>query len=92
MPAIVRFVFRTGCSLCDAMWTELADYVDRRKTGSGSTTMTVERIDLAEHPALEAEYGRRVPVLEADGREICHYFFDEEALASYLSRPPIAVS
>ena len=82
----LRFVYRTGCSLCDAMWAEWLDYRRRsRENREGRWLPDPERLDLAEHPELEAGYGNRIPVLEADGSEICRYFFDDEAVGLCLS-------
>jgi hypothetical protein len=84
----VRFVYRAGCSLCDAMWQELEAF--RRRQDDGGR-FSIELVDIANAPALEREYGLRIPVLEAGGRQICAYFFDEEALLAYLRQSPIAV-
>ena len=50
----------------------------------------VTEIDIDAHPALEAHYGDRVPVLllgGADGRELCHYHLDRARVASALAEP-----
>ena len=84
----IRFIFRAGCSLCDALWEELQAF-RRRQPGGGS--FDIEPVDLADAPALERRYGDRIPVIEADGCEVCACFFDEGALLEYLSRSPITV-
>lgn len=84
----LRFIFRPGCSLCDAMWEELQGFLHR---ADGGGNLLVEQVDLAEVPDLQRRYGARIPVIEGDGREICAYFFDEEALLAYLSQSPITV-
>jgi hypothetical protein len=33
-----------------------------------------------------ARFDELVPLLYADGAELCHYFLDEAALAGYLAR------
>jgi thioredoxin reductase (NADPH) len=40
----------------------------------------MEVLDVDERPALEARWGERVPVLLADGVEICHYRLDLAAV------------
>lgn len=70
------------------MWEELEAF--RRRQGDGGAHR-IERVDIAETPELESAYGTRIPVLEADGREICTYFFDEQALLAYLRQSSIAV-
>ena len=71
------------------MWEELEGF-RRRQVDSGGLCC-IERVDIAETPELESAYGTRIPVLEADGREICTYFFDEEALLVYLRQSSFAV-
>jgi thioredoxin reductase (NADPH) len=36
-------------------------------------------IDVDEDPVLQSRYGERVPVLVADGKEVCHYHLDPVA-------------
>lgn len=50
----------------------------------GTAAFEVDVIDIEADPALEAKYGERVPVLEADGRELCHYFLDVPKVREYL--------
>lgn len=47
---------------------------------------TLEMIDVDEDMALEQRYGHLVPVLVANGEEICHYHFDPAAFAAYFGR------
>jgi thioredoxin reductase (NADPH) len=42
-------------------------------------------VDVDADPALEARFDELVPVLEAEGRELCHYFLDEPAVRAYLA-------
>ena len=53
--------------------------------GRFSLAFDVTVVDIDQHPALEAEWGEKVPVLLLDEREICHYFLDENALRQVLS-------
>ena len=68
---------RRECDLCEAMWHEL-------QALRGDLAFELETVDLALSPRLEAAYGDRVPVLEADGEEICRFFLDPEKLARHL--------
>lgn len=86
----LTFVHRTGCSLCDAAYDELESFLGGINN-RGCAKVEVERIDLADEPRLELAYGHRIPVIECDGEEICHFFFDESALLECLSRQAIAV-
>ena len=49
---------------------------------------TFEVVDVDADPALEALYDELVPVLVHDGREVCHYFLDRDALDRVIG-PPI---
>jgi thioredoxin reductase (NADPH) len=45
----------------------------------------VQVVDVDSDPVLEAKYDELVPVLEAEGRELCHYFLDEAKVREYLA-------
>jgi hypothetical protein len=59
------------------MRTALAEHVPN---------VAVLEIDVDADPALEARWGTLVPVLLAEGREVCHYRLDTRALDAILSR------
>lgn len=42
-------------------------------------------LDIDRHPELARRYSARIPVLELDGREVCHFFLDEQALRERLT-------
>ena len=46
----------------------------------------VLEIDVDADPALEARWGTLVPVLLADGQELCHYRLDTRALDGIVAR------
>lgn len=50
----------------------------------GEFSFGIEVVDVDTDPALEAKYGELVPVLEADGVRLCHYFLDKPAVRNYL--------
>ena len=50
----------------------------------GEFSFEVEVIDVDADPAFEAKYDELVPVLEAEGRELCHYFLDVPKVREYL--------
>lgn len=76
---------RGYCHLCDDMLTAL-------QALRGEHDFEVVVLDVDADPALEAKYDELVPVLEAEGRELCHYFLDEAAVRTYLSANAVAVS
>lgn len=69
---------RTYCHLCDDMLVALAPLRDQHD-------FDVQVVDVDADPALEAKYDELVPVLEAEGRELCHYFLDEAKVREYLA-------
>jgi hypothetical protein len=70
---------RAYCHLCDEM-------IDALAALPGAERVAVHVVDVDADRALEARYGERVPVLVgADGRELCHYRLDPEAVAAYLA-------
>jgi hypothetical protein len=79
VPPRLTFLSRAYCHLCDDMFAALealrSDYA-----------FTVEVIDIDAEPALLRQHDERVPVLLADGKELCHYFLDEEKVREYLTR------
>jgi glutaredoxin len=69
---------RHGCSLCEEMLLELAALL-----GPAAAQVTV--VDVSGDAELEAKYGRRVPVLLADGEFVCAYRLDGERLKAWLT-------
>jgi hypothetical protein len=55
---------RRGCHLCDDMIAELESMI-------GGRSATLRIVDLDQRPDLVASHGLRIPVLEADGEEVC---------------------
>lgn len=70
---------RSYCHLCEDMLRAL----ERLRPELGFR-LVLRDVDSDE--ALERQYGELVPVLvDAHGREICHYFLDEAALRERLA-------
>ena len=78
---------RAYCHLCDEMQAALAPLAARH----GAKVVV---IDVDAHPALEARYGERVPVLLAGtaeaGVELCHYRLDTAAVRLALGEAPVS--
>jgi glutaredoxin len=68
---------RTYCHLCDDMLAALEHL-------RGEHDFDLAVVDVDADPALEAKFDERVPVLEAEGRELCHYHLDLAAVRAYL--------
>lgn len=69
---------RGYCHLCDDMLAAL-------EALRGEFCFDLAVLDVDADPLLEAKFDELVPVLEADGRELCHYFLDEPAVRAYLA-------
>jgi glutaredoxin len=68
---------RTWCHLCDDMLAALEPIAARYG-------VPVDVIDVDSDPALEALHGERVPVLIADGTELCHYHLNHDRVVAAL--------
>lgn len=84
IPAGLVVVSRAGCHLCDDMLSELA------QLESAGQVPTVTVLDVDSDPALERQYGLKVPVLLLDGSVVCHYTLNSnEVLRLLKGRPAI---
>jgi len=77
MSVRLTLLVRAYCHLCDDMRMALAEHVP---------DVAVLEIDVDADAALEARWGAWVPVLLADGQEVCHYRLDTGALDAILAR------
>jgi hypothetical protein len=68
---------RTWCHLCDNMLAGLRELQVRQP-------FAVTVIDVDGNPALEQQFGERVPVLVHGKRELCHYHLDVAVITDYL--------
>jgi hypothetical protein len=75
-------VSRDGCHLCDDMLGELA------ALESAGKIPVVSVVDVDSDPALERQYGLKVPVLLLDGSVVCHYTLNSNELLRLLQRVP----
>jgi glutathione S-transferase len=72
---------RPGCHLCE----EMAEGLDHLRKGMN---FTYEIVDVDGDPALAARYGKRIPVLVSDGRELCEYVLDSSAIREAVGARP----
>ena len=75
----LTFYYRERCHLCDAMRKALAAY------NRNHEPVEWREVDIDRDPELIRRYDARVPVLCHGDTEICHFFFDESALAAALA-------
>jgi hypothetical protein len=52
----------------------------------GRFSFDVDVVDIDAHPALEARWGDKVPVLLEGDIELCHYHLDTAAVDARLAR------
>jgi len=66
--SVTRFTVysRPHCHLCDVMLAELRPLLAGRDT-------ELEIVDIDQEETLRVRYGDKVPVLAADGEEVCHF-------------------
>ena len=65
----LRLMTRAGCHLCEVA----AETLDRIAAEAG---LRPEAVDVDADPALQAEFGDRVPVILLDGREHSYFTVD----------------
>ncbi len=79
---MLTLLSRAYCHLCDEMRDALGPVAHRHG-------VRVVEVDVDAHPALEAAFGDRVPVLllgtPEDGLELCHYRLDAPAVEAALA-------
>jgi thioredoxin reductase (NADPH) len=73
---------RQWCHLCHDLIAALEPIAARHG-------WLIEVIDVDEDPDLAARWDERVPVLLADGREICHHRLDAEAVSAFCEAFPL---
>ncbi len=79
MKSVVLTLYtRHNCSLCEDMLFTLNDF-------SGELNFSLSQIDIDLDPATRERFNTLVPVLMLGDEEICHHFFDREALIQSLA-------
>ena len=75
----VRFTVysRPDCHLCDVLVAELREQV-------AGADVRIDVVNIDDDPALRAAYGLDVPVLTADGEELCRHRLDRSRVAAWL--------
>ncbi len=78
------FYRRHGCPPCDEARIALQDVLEARAR-RGDRNPRVRYLNVADSPALESEFGPRVPVLALGGDQIS-LTLSERSIASFLDR------
>jgi thiol-disulfide isomerase/thioredoxin len=76
---------RSWCHLCEDLLAALRNFMARE-----GLPFSVDVIDVDADPSLVARFDELVPVLYGDlsAPELCHYFFDQDALRRHLGLQP----
>ena len=78
-PVTLTVYGREHCHLCQDMIAALQELRAR-------LSFCLDLIDVDTDSDLRLRYGERVPVLLAEGEEICHYHLDPVALDAYFAK------
>ena len=70
---------RAGCTLCEQLLEEFGALL------GPAAAARVEVVDISGDEGLEARYGRRIPVVMADGEFVCAYHLDRDRVDAILS-------
>jgi len=68
---------RQGCHLCELLLEDLLPLVRH--------TFEVEVIDIDRSAGLVEAYGTRIPVVEYQGRPVCQYHLDRDAISELIA-------
>jgi hypothetical protein len=71
-----RVYGRPGCHLCELLLEDLLPLVRGRAR--------VESVDIDLDAGLREAYGTRIPVVELDGRTVCEYRLEKQAIEDAL--------
>ncbi len=82
---ILTLYVREHCHLCDEMRRALEPYCLNRQ-------LELQLVDIDLDPVLMAQYTDAVPVLAAQGYEICRYRLDSQALLEHLGEADPSVN
>ena len=74
----LRVYSRKGCHLCEVLLETLLPMV--------RGTFEVEVVDIDTQPEWLDRYGSRIPVVEFDGRMVCQYELDRQAIIELLEQ------
>ena len=83
MELDVKLYFRQDCDLCEAMYHEFFEWIDRRKLREN---LILDCRDIDSQDEWLQSYDHLVPVLVVNGTQVCNYFFDPDRLDLVLSK------
>ena len=77
MPTL-QVYSRQGCHLCEVLLESLLPMV--------RGTFEIEVLDIDTRLEWQDQYGTRIPVVEIDGRMVCEYHLDRQAIVDLLEQ------
>jgi glutaredoxin len=77
--ALVTLYGKPGCHLCDDARAVVQQVRSRR-------SFELQEVDVSLDPAMNREYGERIPVLALDGVELFEFHVKEAVLIEQLDR------
>ncbi|MEY3407867.1 MAG: Phosphoserine phosphatase [Actinomycetota bacterium] len=77
MSNTITVISKPGCHLCETLVPELEDIAKKNSA-------TLEKVNLLEHPELQAKYAELIPVVLVDGIEVGHLVVAREQVESAL--------
>ena len=69
---------RPGCHLCEVLVEQLLPIIRGR--------LDLEICNIDDNVDWQTRYGLRIPVLTFDGREICHFTLDRDAVVGIAEK------
>ncbi len=76
----IRVYSRRGCHLCEVLIEDLLPLI--------RSHLELEVLDIDTDAAWTENYGKRIPVVEYEGRTICQYTLDSDAIRSIIAALP----
>ena len=75
---VVEIYSKPDCHLCEEAKSILV--MMQRRYG-----FQLREVNIANDPALLAEYGERIPLIYVNGHLVCKHFVDEKAVAKWIA-------
>jgi len=76
----LRVYSRPGCHLCEALIDDLQAMVRGR--------LALEVVDVDADSGWREAFGTRIPVVEFDGKTVCQYALDRDAVRAIMDAEP----
>jgi len=78
---ILEYYYKSGCDLCEQLEIELGAFLAE---GKFHERIDIVKRDIEDNSLWFDRFHQLIPVLMLNDQQICHYFFDSEALTIAL--------